>query len=129
VSAQNKPSGPFTKGEIKTNQTTIVPLRIIGIPKTPSNKDQLFLPTTIAPHKEIHHTATIPNITHQTHHDGCKIHLSQWILAILEPLTVEGEEEETSEEEANTTTNLPIASKAMPQTQETPQMLVSNVGK
>jgi len=43
---------------------------------------------------------------------------------------MEGEEEGTSEEEgANITINLLTASKAMPQTQETPQMLVSNVDK
>jgi len=37
------------------------------------------------------------------HHGGCKTWLSQWTLAIPEPSTEEGEEEETiEEEEANT---------------------------
>jgi len=55
------------------------------------------------------------------HHNGCKTWPSQWTSAILGPSTVEGEEEETLEEEgANITTNLLTASKAMPQIQEIP---------
>jgi len=127
---QNKQSGPCIREEIKTNLPIIVPLRITGIHKTLFNKDQISPPITIVPHKGTYRTAILPNITHQMHHDGCKIQLSQWTLAILEPSIAEEEDEETlEEEEANTTTSLLTDSKAMPQVRGTLPTCVSNVDK
>ena len=64
------------------------------------------------------------------HHDGCKTRLSQWTSAILGPLTMDEEEEETlGEEGANITTNPPTASRTMPRAQGTLQMPAFNVDK
>jgi len=117
VSTQNKQSGPSTKEETKTNPPITVPLRITGVHRTHSSKDQPFPPTIIMPHKGTSRTATLLNITHQMHHNGCRMQLSQWTLVAPEPSTMEEEGEETSEgEEANTTINPPPASRVTPQT-------------
>jgi len=111
---QSKPSGLYTKEEIKTRLTTIVPLRITGIPRT-FPKGQISLLITIEARQ-----ITTPNTTHPMHHDGCKTRLYQWTLAIQEPPTVDEEDEEALEEEgasmANTTINPLITSRITPQT-------------
>src|SRR6266403_1300932 len=113
---QSKPFGLSTKEGVKTNRTATALLRITGGPKTHSNKGQPFLLTTIVAHKETYCITIIPNTIHRTHHDGCRTQPSQWTLAVLGPLTMEEEEEETlGEEEANTTINLLTAFKEMPQ--------------
>ena len=96
-------------------------------------KDQTSPLITTEAHQGTHRTTTTLSITHQMHHDGCKIRLYLWILAALGPPTVDEEEEEAlGEEEANTaniTTNPPIASKIMLQTRETRQTPVFNADK
>src|SRR6266478_3767454 len=114
---RNRRSGPSTNEETKTNLPITIPLRITGIHRIHSSKDQPSPPIIIVPHKGTSHTATPPNTTHRMHHNGCKIWPFQWISAALGPSIAEGEDKETlGEEEASTITNLPPASKAMPQT-------------
>src|SRR6266478_5499683 len=124
----NKQSGPSTRRGTHKIKTTIALLKTIGVPriilKDPSS------PVTTEVHKGIQPTAILRNIIPQTHHNGCKIWLSQWTLAVQGPSTEEGEEEETSEGVgANTIINPPIVFRATLQTQETPRMHVFNVDK
>jgi len=113
---QNKPSELCTKEEIKVKLATIVPLRIIGVPRT-FPKGQTSLLTIIKARQEAHQTTT-PNTTRPMHHDGCKTWPYQWILAVQEPPTMDKEDKETLEEEgvnmANTTINPPTTFKTMP---------------
>src|SRR6266478_7848250 len=129
---QNKPSGLCIKEGIKTSLATIVPLRIIGVPRT-FPKGQISPPITIEAHQGTHHIITTLNTTRQMHHDGCKTQSSQWTSVVREPPTVDEEEEETLEgggpNMANTTINPPTASRIMPQTQGTRQMPVFNADK
>ncbi len=117
--AQNKPFGPCIKEGIKTSPTTIVPLKIIGIPRM-LLKDQTSPLITTEAHQGTHRTTTTPNTTYRMHHGGCKTWWSRWTSVAQEPLTADEEEEETLEEEeanmANITINPPTASRITPQT-------------
>src|SRR6266481_6304568 len=114
---QNKPFGPCTKEETKTNLVTIAPLRVIGAPRTfPKGQTSPLIITTKA-HQGTHRIATILNTTHRMHHNGCKIWLSQWTSAAQGPPIVDKEGEVLEEDEANTaniTTNPPTASRITP---------------
>src|SRR6266403_2276409 len=125
---QNKPSGLCIKEGIKTKLTTIVPLRIIGVPRT-FPKGQISLPTIIEVHQGTHHIITPLNTTHPMHHDGCKTRLYQWTLVVQEPPITDKEEEEALEEGANTTINPLTIFKTTPQTQGTHQMPAFNADK
>ena len=134
VSTQNKPFGHCTKGEgkTKTNQMTIEPLKITGVPRTFPN-DQTSLPITIKARQGTHHLITVLNITRPTHHDGCKTQPYQWISAVLGHPTMDEEEEAPLEGEGANTRSITInpltASRIMPQQQGTRQTPAFNVGK
>ncbi len=120
ASVPSKPSGPSTKGEIKDQQTTITPCKIIGIHhKTLPHKGRPSYQITTMHHKGNRagtHRTMLCNTIHLMPPDGCKTQQSQWTLATPEPLIEDEEEEATlEEEEANMeTANLPIGFKEMP---------------